>query len=210
MLLQGSTVNGQRATTGGTHEDTVIISTGERSCCRARGQRQHALAAYAHFASHRRHAWDHGLEQSGVDRFLREANIELTRPPVRDIDKSVKVFLQHFARIGFQVSPFVVVREARGGDCGPRLKRNGVLPSLFSSAESQLRGNRSTGIRSPGPSAPVAIRDNPFHACWCRRRQRQLQDWDLLPRFASMANGNNLASSVMSTFSIPGPQPCDS
>lgn len=38
MLLQGLTVNGQRATTGGTHEDTVIISTGERSCCRARGQ----------------------------------------------------------------------------------------------------------------------------------------------------------------------------
>jgi hypothetical protein len=42
------------------------------------------------------------------------------RPPVRDIDKSVKVFLQQLARIGFQVSPFVVVREARGGDCGPR------------------------------------------------------------------------------------------
>ncbi len=40
--------------------------------------------------------------------------------PVRDVDKGVKIFLQQLARIGFKVSPFVVVHEARGGDCGPR------------------------------------------------------------------------------------------
>jgi hypothetical protein len=32
------------------------------------------------------------------------------RPPVRDVDKSVEILLQQLARIGFQVSPFVVVR----------------------------------------------------------------------------------------------------
>jgi hypothetical protein len=54
----------------------------------------------------------HGLEHPLADRFLRKANIKLMRPPVRDIDKSVKVFLQQLARIGFQVAPLVVVREA--------------------------------------------------------------------------------------------------
>jgi hypothetical protein len=38
------------------------------------------------------------------------------RPPVRYLDERVEILLQQLARIGFQVSPFVVVREARGGN----------------------------------------------------------------------------------------------
>ena len=66
-------------------------------------------------------------------------------------------------------------------------------PSRFSSADGRGHGNRSTDIRSPKTSAPMAIRGNPFRACRSRRWQRQVQDWDLLPRFASAANANNLA-----------------
>src|SRR5712664_2869578 len=65
-------------------------------------------------------AWRHGLEQLVVDRSLRKPNMKITRSPVRDVDKSVEILLQKLARIGFQVTPFVVVREARGGNCCPR------------------------------------------------------------------------------------------
>jgi len=46
--------------------------------------------------------------------------MKLMRPPVRDVDKSVEILLQKLARIGFQVAPFVVVREARCCNCCPR------------------------------------------------------------------------------------------
>lgn len=60
---------------------------------------------------------DHGLEQSVVDRFLRKANIELMSPLVRYVDKGVEILLQQITRIGSQVSAFVVVCEASGGNC---------------------------------------------------------------------------------------------
>ena len=42
------------------------------------------------------------------------------RPPIRDVDKNVKILSQQLGRIGFQVSLFVVIREARSDNCGPR------------------------------------------------------------------------------------------
>src|SRR5580658_3435056 len=57
--------------------------------------------------------------ESLVWRFLWEENVELMRPLVRDVDKTSK-YIRQLARIGFQVSRFVVVREAGWVICGSR------------------------------------------------------------------------------------------
>lgn len=58
-------------------------------------------------------AWEHGSERFVVGQFQRKAEIQLTRSPVRNVEKCVEVLLQQFERICLQFSPFVVIRETR-------------------------------------------------------------------------------------------------
>ena len=55
----------------------------------------------------------HGPERFVVDEFLRKAEIECTRSPVRNVEKDVEVLLKKFERICFQVPPLVAIRETR-------------------------------------------------------------------------------------------------
>jgi hypothetical protein len=162
----------------GLHRMSRSFWTAFRSACTSRCLR-HPLQLTSKFNDHECRGFSHpdgiarghGLEQPLVDRFLRKANIKLMRPPVRYIDKRVEILLQQLARIGFQVAPLVVVVKLVVVIAG-RVEIELTRPSHFSSADGRLRGNHNTGIRSPGPSAPVAISDNPFHARRCRRWHR--------------------------------------
>jgi hypothetical protein len=81
----------------------------------------------------------HGLEQPLVDRFLRKVNIKLRRPPVRCVDKRVEILLQQLARIGFQVAPLVVIREARGGNCRVEIERSAAISFLVSGRSTERK-----------------------------------------------------------------------
>ena len=84
-------------------------------------------------------AWQHGSEQFVVDQSLRKAKIKFMRSPVRNVDKSVEILFQEFERIGFQVSPFVVIRETREVIAARVETERSAAISFFVSARSSAR-----------------------------------------------------------------------
>ena len=68
----------------------------------------HRVSRFSHLSSF---AWEHGSGHFVIGQFQRKAEIQLTRSPVRNVEKRVEVLFQQLERICLQVSPFVVIRE---------------------------------------------------------------------------------------------------